>query len=170
MQSVRTTLTKRDITRALLARLASPKALIKAWPLWTVAVGILLVFVQGAPHSLIDLLVIVISASIGALISVGASLALVLMRVQHKLKDGDGILGDHEYEITDEGLRERTSVNETLVRWKGIKSVVRLKRFAFIELVSGSFHIIPASSFKSNEEEAGFLTEVQRRASREQNL
>ena len=170
MQSVRTTLTKRDIARALFARLARPKEFIKAWALWTVVFGIFLVFIQGAPHSLVDLLVILISASIGAPISVGASLAFVLMRVQHKLKDGDGILGDHEYEITDEGLRERTSVNETLVSWRGIKSVVRLKRFAFIELVNGSFHIIPASSFKSSEEHACFLNEVQRCASREQNI
>ena len=119
---------------------------------------------RGAPHSLTDVLVLAISASIGAILSVIASLAFTVLRVRSTIKEGDGILGDHEYAIADLGLQERTSVNETLAKWNGIKGVQQLGRFAFIELVSGSFHVIPRASFKSSQEEASFLSEVQRRA------
>jgi hypothetical protein len=141
-------------------RLTRPSALFKAWLIWTIGVWALLAFVQGVPTLKTDLLVLTISAAVGALFSVSIALAFTLLRVRRSIKIGDGILGDHDYEITDQGLRERTSVNETLANWSGIKGVEKDKNFVFIELVSGSFHIIPRSSFTSIEDENCFVSAI----------
>lgn len=166
MHLIRTCLTKNDITKAVFARLTCPSALFKAWLIWTVAVWALLAFVRGVPTSQTDLLVLTISASGGALISVSISVAFTLLRVRRAIKKGDGILGDHEYEIMEQGLRERTSVNETLANWSGIKSIEKAKNFVFIELVSGSFHIIPRNSFTSIDDESCFVAAIQKYAKR----
>ena len=166
MHLIHTYLTKNDITKAVFVRLTRQSALFKAWLIWTVAVWALLAFVRGVPTSQIDLLVLTISAAGGALFSVSISLAFTLLRVRRAIKTGDGILGDHDYEITEQGLRERTSVNETLANWSGIKGVEKAKHFVFIELVSGSFHIIPRNSFTSIDDENCFVSAIQNYAKR----
>jgi hypothetical protein len=152
MHSVRTQLTKIDVTRAVLSRLTRPAPLLKTWLLWTLIVAVL------------GIVILTISAASGALLSVALSIAFMLLRVRAALKEGDGVLGVHDYVLTDEGLHERTAVNETLAKWNGIKEVRNAKRFAFIEMRSGAFHIIPLHAFESSEHAAGFLSEVRRRA------
>ena len=164
MHSVHTSLAKSDITRAVLARLTRPSALLKAWILWTLVVGSFIAFARGLPRGPVEALVLAISASLGSLLSVAASIAFILLRVRNGLKDGDGVLGEHDYALTANGLTESTAVNETLARWSGVKGVQKTRAFAFIEMRSGSFHIIPRCSFSSPEHEATFLSEVQRYA------
>ena len=74
------------------------------------------------------------------------------------------MLGEHAYEVREDGLHERTTVNETLANWPGIKGVVETKTFAFIEMRSGSLHIIPKHSFSSAVQGRDFISEVRRRA------
>lgn len=166
MHPIHTCLTKNDITKAVFVRLTRPSTLFKAWLIWTAAVWALLTFVRGFPNSQTDLLVLTISAAGGALFSVFISLAFALLRVRRSIKTGDGILGDHDYEITEQGLSERTSVNETLANWSGIKGVKMAKNFVFIELVNGSFHIIPRSAFASIDDENCFVSTIQNYAKR----
>ena len=75
------------------------------------------------------------------------------------------MLGEHHYRITDEGLQEWTSVNETLLRWNGIRGVETIGKFVFVEMRSGGVHIIPRGCFESPVGETAFVSEVQRRAS-----
>lgn len=166
MHLIHTCLTKNHIAKAVFVRLARPSALFKVWLIWTAVVLALLAFVRGVPTSQTDLLVLTISAAGGALLSVSISLAFTLLRVRRAIKLGDGILGDHDYEITEQGLLERTSVNETLANWSGIKGVKKAKHFVFIELVSGSFHIIPRNSFTSIDDENCFVSAIQNYAKR----
>jgi YcxB-like protein len=164
MHSVHTNLSKSDITRAVLARLIRLGALLKAWLLWTLVLAGLIGFVRGLPQEPVEVLVLAISASLAALASVGVSVAFTLLRIRNGLKDGDGVLGEHAYAVTAGGLTEKTVVNETLARWNGIKGVRKTRAFAFIEMRSGSFHIIPRRSFRSPDHEANFLSELQRHA------
>ena len=165
MPSVRTNLTKSDITGAVFARLTRLGALLKAWFIWTVGLAVLLAFVRGLPTDAVDVLVLSISACAGALLSVAVSMAFMLLRVRRAVKDGDGVLGEHDYVLTESGLHEKTLVNETLATWSGIERVDRTRTFAFIVMRNGAFHIIPRRSFTSLEHEAGFLSEIERRAS-----
>jgi hypothetical protein len=164
MHSVHTNLAKSDITSAVLQRLIRPRALLKTWILWTLVIAGLIAFARGLPQGLVEVIVLAISASVGSLFLVAASIVFTLLRIRNGLKDGDGVLGEHDYAFTADGLTERTAVNETLARWSGIKGGHKTRAFAFIEMRSGSFHIIPRRSFRSPDHEANFLSELQRRA------
>jgi hypothetical protein len=164
MHSIHTNLAKRDITMAALARLVRPGSLLRAWVLWTVVVGGALAVAKGLPQGPVEVLVLAISASLGSLLSVAISIVFTLLRIRNGLRDGDGVLGEHEYALTSEGLIEKTAVNETLTRWSGIRGANKTRNFAFIEMRSGSFHIIPRHCFRAPNHEAEFLSELQRRA------
>jgi len=43
-----------------------------------------------------------------------------------------GILGEHNFVLREEGLFEATDVNETLTKWKGIRSIKRYKRYIMV--------------------------------------
>ena len=163
--AVSTNLSRGDIVSAVLARMTRPVALLKLWGLWTLGVAALLAFVRGMPQSAIDVLVLAISAAAGALFSVVASIGVLVLRVRRALGTGDGVLGEHHYLLTDEGLQERTAVNETLSRWNGIRGAETVGKFVFVEMPSGGFHILPRRCFDSPDHEATFLSEVRRRAS-----
>ena len=163
MLSVNTRLSKQDITSAAISRLTRPSVLLKAWAVWSLVIASLLAFKRGLPHDLIEVLIFGVSASLGALLSVIVYLTFLLIRVRGALKEGDGVLGEHDYQLTDDGLLEKTAVNETIAKWSGIKEVDRTSKFAFIELKSGAVHIIPLRFFSSQSHEASFLSEIQRR-------
>ena len=163
MLSVNTCLSKQDITSATISRFTRPRVLLTSWSVWSLFVALFLAFKRGLPHDLIGALTLVISASLGALLSVLVSLAFLLLRVRGSLKDGDGVLGEHDYQITADGLLEKTAVNETIAKWSGIKEVQKTSKFAFIELKNGALHIIALRFFSSQSYEAAFLSEIQRR-------
>ncbi len=61
----------------------------------------------------------------------------------------NGILGIHEYEITSEGLYEKTYANEGLSRWEGIKEIKVLNSYILFQISGYLFHVIPKNSFDS---------------------
>ena len=69
----------------------------------------------------------------------------------------NGILGEHEYEITSEGLLEKTKANEGLSKWSGIQEVRKAGSFILFRISGYLFHIIPKRSFESDEEFYEFL-------------
>ena len=59
-----------------------------------------------------------------------------------------GVLGKHTLEITQEGLRERTDVNEALHRWPGITRVLSVGGYLFIYLGESTAHFqVPKRGF-----------------------
>ena len=58
-----------------------------------------------------------------------------------------GILGLHDYEIREDGLLEKTDVNESLSRWAGIQSVKETRSHLLIWQSPGLIHVIPRRSF-----------------------
>lgn len=83
------------------------------------------------------------------------NLILMIIRVI-TMPTSAGLLGDHVIEITPEGLRESTSFNDGFDAWKGVKVVYENKNYIFIELGSGSVHIIPKRAFSSRDEAKQF--------------
>src|SRR5947209_3615051 len=53
-------------------------------------------------------------------------LALVFLNISKKHK---GLLGEHELEICEGGLVERTDVNESVHRWAGFHKIVTKRRY-----------------------------------------
>ena len=57
-----------------------------------------------------------------------------------------GVFGQHEIEIDDDGLVERTEVNETRQSWHGVERIAETDEHAFIYISSVMAHIIPKQS------------------------
>lgn len=66
-------------------------------------------------------------------------------QVRRLYKEGTnkGVFGQHEIEIDDEGLVERTEVNETRQSWQGVERVGETDEYAFIYISSVMAHVIP---------------------------
>jgi hypothetical protein len=88
-------------------------------------------------------------------------LATMLMLVcMVMFKKYRGLLGDHELEIRDEGLIERTDVNESVHRWSGFHKIVRTGRYLYIYVTDNNVHIVPRCFFASEQEERAFCDEL----------
>lgn len=116
-------------------------------------------FAQGIPaigeqlfHNALISMVVVVSLLI-------LNVALVVAFSTKKA----GVLGGHVYTLQEDGLREVTEANDTLIKWPSIQAVFKTKDFLFVRINWYQFHIIPARCFSSREEFEGFYSELQRR-------
>jgi len=72
-----------------------------------------------------------------------------------------GFLGDHELEIRDDGLVERTDVNESLHRWAGFHKIVMTGRCLYIFVTDNNVHIVPRRYFNSEDMLKAFRDELE---------
>ncbi|WP_243428283.1 YcxB family protein [Clostridium rhizosphaerae] len=81
-------------------------------------------------------------------------LMLFLIKWQSKshAKRNEGIIGEHTIEISEEGVREITKVNNSLHLWSGITKIKQDNSYIYIYIEEFRAHIIPKKSFKSEEE------------------
>lgn len=75
-----------------------------------------------------------------------------------------GVLGMHEFEIRDDGLFEKTDVNESLHRWSGFQKIGSTRNFLFIFVTDNIVHYFPWKAFASDQDAQRFLGEIRRRA------
>jgi hypothetical protein len=75
-----------------------------------------------------------------------------------------GVVGDHEIEIRDDGLIERTPVNESLHRWTGFHKIGASRHCIYVFVTDNIVHYIPVRAFASQAEADSFRMEIQRRA------
>jgi hypothetical protein len=75
-----------------------------------------------------------------------------------------GVVGEHTLEIREDGLLERTTVNESLNRWGGFHKIQTSRRYLFIFATDNLVHYVPFHSFGSAEAARDFRDELQRRA------
>ena len=71
-----------------------------------------------------------------------------------------GVLGEHTYEITEKGIFEITPANETLIKWNGIASFHKHKKFIFIKINGYLYHIIPKRCFTNEDDYEIFWNEA----------
>jgi hypothetical protein len=91
-----------------------------------------------------------------------AAVTLALTSCVVLFKKNRGFLGDHELEIRDEGLFERTEVNESLHRWAGFHKIVTTRRHLYIFVTDNNVHVVPRRYFASPQEERAFRDELER--------
>ncbi len=70
-----------------------------------------------------------------------------------------GVVGRHTMEISDQGLIERTDVNETLHKWPGVTRVLTLFGYLYIYVGDNNSFAIPRRGFAPGELE-NFETEL----------
>ena len=91
------------------------------------------------------------------------SVQAVFLLVSNLASKRRGILGEHELEITEQGLVERTDVNETLHKWVGFDKTVVGRRLMFICVTESMWHAVPKRCFQSPEELEQFRSEINAR-------
>ncbi len=96
-----------------------------------------------------SILIGVVSSFIGALVATLVAwlwnLGCILLMSNSK----SGVLGKHEYVITEEGLSESTEANESLLKWSGIDDVKINEKYILIRINQYLFHMLPRRSFSS---------------------
>ncbi|MBD3586081.1 YcxB family protein [Salinimonas sp. HHU 13199] len=121
--------------------------------LWVYAI-----FKHGIPNTTEKWLVTFLIALISGLTAAILGLATNLLQILLSSSVANGVLGLHEYEISDGGLYEKTAVNETKTSWNGIIGIRKLRHYMLIQIAPGLFHVIPDSSFVSEEEFSNFYS------------
>jgi len=58
-----------------------------------------------------------------------------------------GVLGEHVFRFVDAGLVESTTVNETLMKWGGVRSVMRTRGYIYVRVTRAGAHVIPRRCF-----------------------
>ena len=74
-----------------------------------------------------------------------------LIALYTPLKQG-GILGKHNYYVTENGLKETTKFTETFTQWEGMQSIEQTKNLLMLFLDKHMAYIIPKRYFKSEAE------------------
>jgi hypothetical protein len=94
---------------------------------------------------------------------IGAWLVLMLLSFACLLlmtRRGDGILGEHIYTVTDNGLVESTVANETLLRWGTARWLSRSAYGIYIHVTGFVTHVIPRRAFESDAAYDAFWREL----------
>ena len=66
--------------------------------------------------------------------------------------DGTGVLGEHELEITEEFIIERTKVNESKFLWSAVPDLTQNNEYIFLYQTENNAHVIPKRCLKSPEQ------------------
>lgn len=75
-----------------------------------------------------------------------------------------GVLCEHEIQLTDYGLIERTEVNQTVHRWPGIGRIRRTAEFLLIYTGDSQFLAIPNIAFPSMQALDSFESELRQKS------
>lgn len=118
--------------------------------LLSVIVSIYIVWKDGFPEKFEALVTILISGSTNG---TGVFLAYVLIssiNIFMTSNEKNGILGQHQYAITPDGLYVKTNSNEGIHKWEGIKYVKKTNSYIYLQISYYLFYIIPKHSFDSH--------------------
>jgi YcxB-like protein len=158
---VAVTLTRWDLVRlnvSLMARIRSTWMLLVVM---TLAAGLLHTTIGGLPSTSRAWLVMGLAAAMAAGIGSAAGLVVAVFLVLF-CPDPDTTLGRKTYRFEADGLRERTSNNDTIIRWGGVRDVRRIGNFILINVAPGLYHALPRRSFSSPREYQAFWRAAQK--------
>jgi len=121
-----------------------------------------LAYRNGVPSTPRNWIIVIAIGLLGALAAQLGTVVVGLLSVTFLARKAPGVLGAHEYTFTDKGLFERTTANETLIKWGGVRSVRRHAGLLEIEVGPGTFHVIPRRAFASDNDYTVFCEHAER--------
>ena len=107
---------------------------------------------------------LVISIVVGLVFTTGAILFGFLLTIVLALlgrKAHQGTLGEHTFSITERGLVESSRHHETLIKWGGALSLVRTRRFIYVQLSARLYLLIPRRYFANAGDDERFWDVIQ---------
>jgi hypothetical protein len=155
-------LTRRDL---LTFNLFITPRLRGTWIVWTTLILIFVLVQLLAAESPVTTTVVVanaIAAVIGATAVLLVGLVIPLVFVLVSSSTANGVLGQHTYSFQNDGLRERTEANDTLLKWGGARDIRRIGPFILIGVAPALFHVLPRRCFASSTEYDAFWGQAQR--------
>jgi hypothetical protein len=140
----------------------------RLWAIWAVGVALALgawlvrVSMSDLAESSRGALVVVSAvATVATLASMAGFLCAVAIALTSPASSSE-LLGDHTYTFQPEGLRDQTSVKDTLIEWGRVREVRRTRSFILINVAPGLCHALPRRSFGSNGEFQAFWQAAER--------
>ena len=79
-------------------------------------------------------------------------------------KPGGGVLGRHTLVLDDDGVVEKTRVNESRTLWAGIDRVEDDADYAFIYVSAAAAHVVPLRAFENPEQARAFVSYARSRS------
>jgi len=120
-----------------------------------------LAYMKGFPTSGNDWMAISFGSIVGGIGGTLITIIFSLTQIFFSSNEKNGILGKHEYTITDEGLYEKTRVNEGLYKWEGIEEVRIFGPYILLRISDHLAHIIHKRSFNSEQNYEEFVKTAQ---------
>jgi hypothetical protein len=118
------------------------------------------VWTEGLPVTIGDWATTLIPSLAGGVGAILGGLICSLIFILLSASKLNGTLGEHQYEITREGLVEKTSANETLNRWSGIQEIGVIGPYLLFKISGYLYHMIPRRSFENRETFLAFEKEA----------
>ncbi|MBN7818677.1 YcxB family protein [Bowmanella yangjiangensis] len=106
---------------------------------------------KGVPTSFERWKILIVGSLIGGFFATVFYFGWCVVSILFLSKESNGVLGEHEYEITEDGLFERTIANETLNRWGALGKVSIAGKNLLLQVSGYLYHLFPRRSFESDE-------------------
>ncbi len=159
---LRVTLSKSDIASANVLLLAKSPSSLKGIGIFVLAVGAFLYFTRN-PQTPQDWLVLFIASAAGGFSAFFVSCSVSLLWILAQSTDKAGVTGEHQFEITELGFREKTSQNESVQAWAGLQKPIRSRRLILVRINAYLFHVLPRRAFADDTEYDAWWAELNRR-------
>jgi hypothetical protein len=159
---LRVTLTKSDIAHANLLLLAKSPSSLKGIVIFVVGIGVVLYFSRH-PSTLLDWSVLALASAIGGFVAFLISCAISMLWILKNSTDKAGVTGEHVFEISEQGFREKTSQNESIQGWSGMLRPIRSRKITLVRINAYLFHALPRRAFSDDSEYEAWWNELTRR-------
>jgi hypothetical protein len=147
-----TDITRKDLVKFNLRFIASSRSTYKLFLFVVIGVFGYLCWSKGFPDSNLDWKATLIGSIAGGVIAVVFNFVTCIISILMMSKKSNGILGKHEYELTQEGLIEKTIANESINKWEGIESIKVAGSNILIQISGYLYHIFPLRFFNSQDD------------------
>ena len=142
---------KMDLVRFNLAVLPKLRSTYVTILVIAVFVFVFICWKNGLPQAQKAWIAIIIGSFSGGLFGMLFGVVFSMISILLMSSTKNGILGQHEYTLTEEGLHEKTSANEGLSKWAGITKVKVAGSYLLFQISGYLFHIVPLRSFETKE-------------------
>jgi hypothetical protein len=159
--NITTEITRKDIVAVNMYVFPRLKANWVFLGVMVIAIAIYLAIIKK-PYDFGGYLALAVSSVMSGFIAMIVSLVINIITMLLTVGSKSGVLGEHQYQLTAEGIRESTEVNESLQHWSAIVSINIYGSYMLIRISSHLFHIIPKRAFQSEEMFMAFYEEAVR--------
>jgi len=125
------------------------------------AVLIVIGHIPGNPVTVKMIVITVISGLLTAALCLTVGVIVSILGMVLIARSDRGVLGEHTYRFVEAGLIESTAVNENLMKWGGVRSVSRTRRFVYVRVTFSQGYTIPRRFFSDAAADEQFWNSLQ---------